>query len=94
MLLEVTSPTHTINSNTNNVYTISGDGDVVILIRHFHSHHPFAHVEPEKASDLMSSGLVVLNYFSKFSAPSEFVFGVDRSNRMAGKYVKCAAITM
>ena len=98
----VTSPTHTLASEQGNVYTVSGVtvNDVVILIQYRNPYQPFAVVEPAmsgKATQLMSSDVVMLNFFPKLpssSVPCELVFVVDRSGSMAGRYITCAAETL
>lgn len=98
----VTSPTHTLENEQANVYTVSGvtSHDAVILIQYHDPHQPFAIVEPAmsgKSTQLMSSDVVMLNFFPKFSCssvPCELVFVVDRSGSMAGRYITCAAKTL
>lgn len=98
----VTSPTHTLKNEQANVYTVSGVAlnDVVIHMQYHNPHQPFAIVEPpvpKKSTQLMSSDLVMLNFFPKFSCssvPCELVFVVDRSGSMAGRYITCAAKTL
>ena len=98
----VTSPTHTLENEQANVYTVSGVtfNDAVILIQYHNPHQSFAIVEPAmsgKSTELMSSDAVMLNFFPKFPCSSvlcELVFVVDRSGSMAGRYIACAAKTL
>ena len=102
----VTSPTHDINTTTNdgavNV-TLKEQGplvkDLIILINYNELHIPHATVEEgaKGTNQLLASPVVMLDFFPKFEstqAACEFAFVVDRSGSMRGSYINSARETL
>ena len=104
----VTSPTHTISSETrdNHVHvSLSEQGpldkDLVILVHYNDPHEPKAVVEAgdgeATADSFMGAPAVMLNFFPKFTtkrASCEFIFVVDRSGSMGGSFINSARETL
>ena len=104
----ITSPTHDIKARPNGDGTAEVtltnanvlDKDLVILVQYQYCHTPRATVELGKkseTSDLMSDPAVMLEFFPKFSslqAACEFLFVIDRSGSMSGRYINSAKETL
>ena len=105
---EVTSPTHTITTQKDNLRVhVSLDEpkplvkDLVILVTQKDPHTPRAISESGNAKlsqrKYMGSPAVMLNFFPKFEtkrAACEFIFVIDRSGSMSGSYIKSARETL
>ena len=104
---EVTSPTHAIavaKEGEGLRITLSEqkptDKDLVILIKHKAPHMLKAVVEggsTSKENAFMSSPAVMINFFPEFpdeEAACEFIFLVDRSGSMSGRFIRSARETL
>ena len=101
----VTSPTHNITTAIKDGSVVVNlidqrlVKDLVLLIESKDPHTPHATVEESCAgsNNLLSSPAVMLDFFPKFDslqAACEFVFVVDRSGSMSGRYINSAKETL
>ena len=104
----ITSPTHTITTQTKSghIHVTPGsatplDKDLVVLVHLNEPHSPKAipelgdHTQSQKK--FMGSPAVMLNFFPKFEskqAACEFIFVVDRSGSMNGSFIRSASETL
>ena len=108
LISSVTSPTHTITTQTKSgdIHITLSDGtpldkDLVVLVHQKEPHSPKAIPElgdrKQSQKKLMGSPAVMLNFFPKFEtkrAACEFVFIVDRSGSMGGSFIRSASETL